>query len=344
MKAIAAGVATLVTLVLGVAAVTVAIVPTAPNGGASDLALGEIPGPMLAAYEAGSATCPGLPWPVLAAIGASESHHGEGRVEFATGDVAPPIVGPAIDGRPGFARIPDPTMPDGWAHALGAMQFLSTTWRTWGRLAPGRPIGTRASVQNAWDSIYSAAAYLCGTQGGAITDLDAAILSYNHSPRYLADVLAKAIAYGLVFPGSASPGAPSDGGASAPDGVLRPGDPNAAVAAALTKLGVPYVYGATGPNAFDCSGLTQWAYRQAGVTIPRVTYDQVRVGIAVPLTSLAPGDLLFTRGDVPVRDYGHVAIYIGNGLEVVAPHTGDIVKITRIDPSRIQSARRIVSP
>jgi murein DD-endopeptidase MepM/ murein hydrolase activator NlpD len=75
------------------------------------------------------------------------------------------------------------------------MQFLPSTWARWGRVAPGRPDNATASVQNAWDSIYSAADYLCnGT--GAIGDLRAAILRYNPSDEYVVAVLAKARAYG----------------------------------------------------------------------------------------------------------------------------------------------------
>jgi len=165
----------------------------APPPDADTAARGEIPATLLPVYRAAAQTCSGLPWPVLAAVGWVESHHGQGRVNPVTGQVAPPILGPPLDGRAGRARIADPSQPDGWARALGPMQFLSTTWAAWGRVAPGR-IGP-PDVQNAWDAIYGAAAYLCGT-AGRITDLHAALLRYNHSERYVADVLAKAAAYG----------------------------------------------------------------------------------------------------------------------------------------------------
>jgi murein DD-endopeptidase MepM/ murein hydrolase activator NlpD len=74
------------------------------------------------------------------------------------------------------------------------MQFLSTTWARWGRLAPGRPANAVASAHNAWDAIYSAADYLCN--GGAITDLGKAVLRYNPSDDYVASVLSKAREYG----------------------------------------------------------------------------------------------------------------------------------------------------
>jgi cell wall-associated NlpC family hydrolase len=103
------------------------------------------------------------------------------------------------------------------------------------------------------------------------------------------------------------------------------GNPGArAVAAALTKLGRPYVWGAAGPDTFDCSGLTQWAYRQAGVSLPRVTWAQEKAGRSVPVSQIAPGDLVFYDSG------GHEAMYIGNGQVVHAPRTGDVVKISSL--------------
>ncbi len=166
-----------------------------PDFGASEEALSEIPPVLLRVYREAAVTCPGLPWTVLAAIGWTESHHGQGHVNPTTGDVRPIIQGPALDGRGGRAAIRDPAQPDGWARALGPMQFLSTTWATWGRTAPGRT--GPPEVHNAFDAIYGAAAYLCGT-AGRITDLRAAIFRYNHSQTYVDAVLAKAAAYAAV--------------------------------------------------------------------------------------------------------------------------------------------------
>lgn len=160
----------------------------------SDKAIAEIPPHLLRAYMDAASTCPGLPWEVLAAIGWIESHHAQGHSDPVTGDVRPPIVGPALNGSGGTARIPDSTEPDGWAHAHGNMQFLKTTWARWGRVAPGRQAGATPDYDNAFDSIYSAAAYLCG-DARRIDDLNAAILRYNHSRQYLNDVLAKAAEY-----------------------------------------------------------------------------------------------------------------------------------------------------
>jgi cell wall-associated NlpC family hydrolase len=95
---------------------------------------------------------------------------------------------------------------------------------------------------------------------------------------------------------------------------------------AFSELGKPYVWGATGPDTFDCSGLTQFAWQQAGVSIPRVADEQDSWTIPVPLSQLLPGDLVFFGKS----DIHHVGIYIGNGLMINAPHTGDVVRVSSI--------------
>jgi cell wall-associated NlpC family hydrolase len=101
-----------------------------------------------------------------------------------------------------------------------------------------------------------------------------------------------------------------------------------AIAEASTHLGQPYLWGGTGPSAFDCSGLTLTAYRAAGIALPRTAALQWYSGPQVGLGDLAPGDLLFWAYDL--SDPGtihHVALYVGNGQMIAAPHAGDVVKI-----------------
>ena len=90
-------------------------------------------------------------------------------------------------------------------------------------------------------------------------------------------------------------------------------------------LGKPYVWGATGPNAFDCSGFTSYVFRSVGISLPRVTYDQAKVGRAVSRDALQPGDLIFT--EISSRGPEHVGIYVGNGQMIHAanPRQGVIV-------------------
>jgi len=100
-----------------------------------------------------------------------------------------------------------------------------------------------------------------------------------------------------------------------------------AVAFAYAQLGKPYVWGATGPGSYDCSGLVQAAWAAAGVAIPRDTYSQVAALPAIPLSSLQPGDLVFFDGD------GHVAIYVGKGMLIDAPQPGQNVELISLSSS-----------
>ncbi|MFF7988597.1 NlpC/P60 family protein [Kitasatospora xanthocidica] len=110
-----------------------------------------------------------------------------------------------------------------------------------------------------------------------------------------------------------------------------------AVAKAMSKQGSPYVWGATGSSTFDCSGLMVWAYGQAGVSLPRTSQEQGHYGTRVPSMDQAqPGDLVIYGGDMH-----HVGMYIGNGMVVHAPHTGDVVKVMKADAMPINTIRRV---
>ncbi|MFI6485791.1 C40 family peptidase [Nonomuraea sp. NPDC050663] len=115
-----------------------------------------------------------------------------------------------------------------------------------------------------------------------------------------------------------------------------------ALKAAISKLGRPYVWGAEGPNTFDCSGLVQWAYAQAGVRMPRVTHQQWVAGVQVPLKDAQPGDLIFWRHDPTNPGYiSHVAIYWGNGQMLHAPRTGDVVKLAPVTTRNLAGVVRV---
>ncbi|WP_200301860.1 C40 family peptidase [Streptomyces adelaidensis] len=111
---------------------------------------------------------------------------------------------------------------------------------------------------------------------------------------------------------------------------------SAAVSYAYTKLGSPYVWGATGPNAFDCSGLTQAAYRAAGVSLPRTTYAQINAGQRVARSELRPGDLVFFYSGI-----SHVGIYIGNGQMIHAPNPSAPVRVAPLDEMPFTGATRV---
>ncbi|MFJ3303437.1 NlpC/P60 family protein [Streptomyces sp. NPDC086549] len=94
-----------------------------------------------------------------------------------------------------------------------------------------------------------------------------------------------------------------------------------AIAFARAQIGKPYVWGATGPGSYDCSGLTQASWKAAGVNLPRTTWDQVDAGTTVSLADAKPGDLIFFYDDI-----SHVGLYIGNGMMIHAPKPGAYVR------------------
>ncbi|MEV4394678.1 NlpC/P60 family protein [Nonomuraea sp. NPDC049607] len=128
-------------------------------------------------------------------------------------------------------------------------------------------------------------------------------------------------------------------------GAYNPGNPNstgikytgpasgnaaAVLRFAFAQVGKPYIFGGTGPRGYDCSGLTQAAWRAAGVSLPRTTWQQWAWGSGrkVDIKDLQPGDLIFSEG------LGHVSIYAGGGKIVHAPQTGDVVKVVRLSDYR----------
>ncbi|WP_037863413.1 C40 family peptidase, partial [Streptomyces sp. NRRL S-340] len=122
-------------------------------------------------------------------------------------------------------------------------------------------------------------------------------------------------------------------------GKITPGSGHAGAAfsAAQSRIGSPYVYGATGPSSFDCSGLTSWAYAQAGVSIPRTSEAQANAGQRIYSQSqLQVGDLVLFYGDLH-----HVGLYAGKGMVLHAPHTGANVRYESIGNMPFQFGVRI---
>ncbi|MFN3339694.1 MAG: C40 family peptidase [Dietzia sp.] len=105
--------------------------------------------------------------------------------------------------------------------------------------------------------------------------------------------------------------------------------------AASTRVGSPYAWGATGPSSFDCSGLTSWAYKEAGISIPRTSQAQIGGGTQVSKADLQPGDIVaFYSGA------SHVGIYAGNGQVVHAPYSGTSVSYAPLDSMPFYGATR----
>jgi cell wall-associated NlpC family hydrolase len=328
---------TLITAPLAVLlAVPLALTGPPPATAPSAVALSEIPETMLRHYITAVGTCDGLDWTVLAGIGAIETGHTTGRTDPATGQLTgPKLRGYAPVGRDTDQGALDSDPTQDWA--VGAMQFTPATWTAYQTLGTDRTAGAMADIDNTWDSIATAARYVCELIGLFPGDLPRAVGAYNCGPNatpscgtgYAADVMAKADLYRKAVGGV--------------PGQTYTGDIAIVIATALAQLGKPYVFGTQGPDTFDCSGLVTYAYRAIGIELPAYTFTLINYGTAIAPDDIQPGDLIFTRGGTPPENYGHVAIAISPTKEIQAPRTGDTVEITSV-PTAPQAVRRLLTP
>jgi peptidoglycan DL-endopeptidase CwlO len=256
-----------------------------------------------------------VPWVVLAGIGKVESDDGRTTLPGVhSGSNAFGAAGPMQIGIGGAS-----TNTWGGAPVHPASQHVN------GVATDANGDGT-ASVYDPADAIAGAAKYLL--EHGVLTNVAGAIFAYNHLTSYVQQVLgwANSYAQGGFQVGSAV-------GDSAPPcvpviGLTASGYAAGAIAFARQQIGKPYMWGATGPDAFDCSGLTMMAYRSAGVDIPRTAAQQWRWGPRVPPGQVRPGDLVFFAGATgTAKAPGHVGIVIGHGLMIDAPSPGLQVRI-----------------
>lgn len=111
---------------------------------------------------------------------------------------------------------------------------------------------------------------------------------------------------------------------------------SALVSYSMTFLGIPYVWGGTGPSGFDTSGFVIYVYNRFGISLPRTTYDQAKLGVPIKKEDLQPGDLIYFGTGTP----SHVGIYVGNDCFIHAPQTGDVVKISPLSRTDIIVIRR----
>jgi cell wall-associated NlpC family hydrolase len=199
--------------------------------------------------------------------------------------------------------------------AVGPMQFEPATWARWGVDGDG---DGRKDPRDPADAIPAAADYLCAL--GVVNNPHNALVSYtcgNSGPvcqtaaaGYAATVLSIAASYGTST--GTSPVATQ------------------AVQVALAQVGTPYLWGGESASGFDCSGLVQYSYARAGLSLPRTAQEQYDATVHLPDGSeLQPGDLVFF-GTGP-RAVVHVGIVLGDGTMVDAPHTGAEVRVEAID-------------
>ncbi|MFE6020793.1 C40 family peptidase [Streptomyces sp. NPDC056441] len=315
----------------------------------------DIPARMLAAYKKAAQKvgkyvpkCRGMRWPVLAGIAKVESNHAIGRNVAGNGDIRPRIYGVLLNGSgaggntTAFADT-DGGKWDGTAsgeRAVGPFQFLPSTWESVGKDANG---DKRADPHNADDAALGAAVYLCGNGRDLAKrpQLKAAVLQYNHSSEYVANVVGWIDQYT----------------AAAKDPALKDvsGKARTVIEAALAQKGVPYSWGGGNANGksygicctrsgksgadikgFDCSGLAVYAYAKVGVRLPRTAAAQAGIGRRIPAgrgkSVLKPGDLVF-YAYAPGLDSTiyHVGIYVGGGQMVNAARPGTRVRLDAVD-------------
>jgi cell wall-associated NlpC family hydrolase len=222
------------------------------------------------------------------------------------------------------------------------MQFEPSTFAAYDQPVPSGGVSP-PDPYDPVDAVYAAAKKLCADGGAGGVDVPGAVFAYNHDSRYVTKVLALAASYSQDIGQGDSGGADgSDGqgdsaGSGAQDGQPAPTDDGTgsvgaiAVDWALAQVGTPYIWGGeTQGVGFDCSGLTQAAYKVAGIALPRVAQDQFDAGPHLgPGTVLQAGDLVFFGGGS--GSVSHVGLYLGvqdgRTMMVDAPHTGADVRV-----------------
>lgn len=231
----------------------------------------------------------GIPWNVLAGVGKVETSHGT-------------------------SKLPGVSSGENFAGAGGPMQFLAPTWKSFG--VDGNKDGKKDRYDPR-DAIPGAARYL--KHNGAPDRMRTAIFMYNHSNDYVNLVLSWAERYA----GGGFKAVQANGPACADTaGLPANADPliQRIIDFAMAQRGKKYVFGANGPDAWDCSSILQAAYRTVGIAIPRSTFEQWPFGVRIPKGKEQPGDLVFFNsgpGTGPNRP-GHVGMVIGNGKMIVA--------------------------
>jgi len=267
----------------------------------------------------------GVPWTILAGIGTVESDNGRTTLPGVhSGSNAFGAAGPMQIGIGGAAGNVWGGLP---VHPAGEVV---------NGVATDEDGGPNASVYDPADAIAGAAKYLLAADVQA--NPSGAICAYNHLQSYVQSVLYYASAYAGGNFSVVSAQMPSGSSAAGCTGTAMAGGapainaPNQVVATAIAfaeqQLGKPYLFGGTGPDSFDCSGLVMMAYRGAGVNIARTSEQQWATEVRVPASQVQPGDLVFFVGaDGTPTSPGHVGLVIGGGKMIEAFATGFPIRV-----------------
>jgi len=289
---------------------------TAVQPVASQAARNSVPANYLALFQSIGAQYK-VPWVILAGIAKVESDDGQTTLPGVhSGANAFGAAGPMQIGIGGAAG-------DQW----GGAPVHPASEQVNGVAADANGDGT-ASVYDPADAIAGAAKYLL--EHGVLDNVDQAIFAYNHLDSYVQAVLYWARLYasgGYTVNQAAIASTPQ-----CVTGVTLTSATSTSVAPAIAyaehQLGKPYLWGGTGPDAFDCSGLVMMAYRAAGIDIPRTSEQQWLWGPRVDPSQVRPGDLVFFAGsDGTPTSPGHVGLVIGGGLMIEAYATGFPIRI-----------------
>jgi peptidoglycan DL-endopeptidase CwlO len=266
----------------------------------------------------------GVPWTILAGIGTVESDNGQTTLPGVhSGQNGFGAAGPMQIGIGGAA-----TDVWGGAPVHPASEVVNG-------IATDEDGDGIANVYDPADAIAGAAKYLLASQ--VQTDPSAAIFAYNHLQSYVQSVLMYASQYAggnySVVSAQLPQTSTAAGCVQTTGGVPAVQAPTQAVATAISfaeqQLGKPYLWGGTGPDAFDCSGLVMMAYRAAGINIARTSEMQWATEQRVPASQVQPGDLVFFAGsDGTVTSPGHVAVVIGGGKMIEAYATGFPIRVS----------------
>jgi cell wall-associated NlpC family hydrolase len=266
----------------------------------------------------------GVPWTLLAGIGTVESDNGQTTLPGVhSGSNAFGAAGPMQIGIGGAA-----------GNVWGGLPVHPGSEAVNG-VATDEDGGPNADVYDPADAIAGAAKYLL--QAGVQTDPSTAIFAYNHLQSYVESVLYYASAYAggnfSVVSAQLPSSSTAAGCAVTAGAVANISSPNQTVSAAISyaqeQIGKPYLFGGTGPDAFDCSGLVMMAYRAAGIDIARTSEEQWATEVRVPASQVEPGDLVFFAGsDGTTTAPGHVGLVIGNGEMIEAYATGFPIRVS----------------